>query len=75
MAEREAHKHELIPEHKLLSKEAGEEILAQFRVSRMQIPKIKLKDAALVGTSAKLGQLVMITRQDGSVNYRLVVES
>ncbi len=41
----------------------------------MQIPKIKAKDAALVGMGAKIGQLVEVTRQDGSVNYRLVVES
>jgi len=49
-------------------------VLADFRVSRLQIPKIKAKDAALVGKGAKVGQIVEITRLDGSLHYRLVVE-
>ena len=75
MPEKEPPSHELIPQHKLLSKEKGEEMLAQFRVSRLQIPKIRAKDAALAGMGAKAGQIVEVTRQDGSANYRLVVES
>ena len=74
MPEREPPTHELIPQHKLLSKEKGEEMLAQYKVSRLHIPKIRAKDAALIGTGAKAGQIVEVTRQDGSVNYRLVVE-
>jgi len=64
----------LIPEHKLLSKEDAEKVLAEFRVSRLQIPKIRAKDAALLGMGAKVGQIVEVKRLDGSVNYRLVVE-
>ena len=75
MAEREAHKHETIPEHKILSKDDSEKIISEFKVSRMQIPKIKIKDAALIGMGAKAGQIVQVTRKDGSVNYRLVIES
>ena len=74
MADKEAPSHELIPEHKLLSKEAAEKVLADFRVSRLQVPKIRVKDAALLGMGAKVGQMVGITRLDGSLNYRLVVE-
>jgi len=65
----------MIPDHKLLSKDDGEKILSEYKISRMQIPKIKIKDAALIGTSAKAGQVVQVTRKDGSVNYRLVVEA
>lgn len=75
MAERESHIHELIPSHKILPKEDGEKILSEYRVSRMQIPKIKVKDAALIGLGAKAGQIVEVARHDGSVNYRLVIES
>ena len=57
-----------------MPREAGEKILAEFKASRSQIPKIKLKDAALIGMGAKSGQIVEVTRQDGSKNYRLVVE-
>jgi len=74
LPERESPSHELIPQHKLMPKEAGEKILAEFKASRSQIPKIKLKDAALIGMGAKSGQIVEVTRQDGSKNYRLVVE-
>lgn len=74
LAEREAHIHELVPQHKILGKEEGEKILAEFRVSRSQIPKIRSKDAALIGKGAKNGQIVEVTRHDGSLNYRLVIE-
>ena len=73
MAEHSAPSHELIPAHKLLSKEDSEKILAQFKASRLQLPKIKAKDAALLGMGAKAGQIVEITRLDGSQYYRLVV--
>jgi DNA-directed RNA polymerase subunit H (RpoH/RPB5) len=74
LPERESLSHELIPQHKLLPKEAGEKLLAEFRVTRLQIPKIMVKDAALAGTGAKAGQIVEVTRLDGSKNYRLVIE-
>ena len=74
MADKEAPSHELIPEHRLLSKDDAEKVLAEFRVSRLQIPKIRAKDAALLGMGAKAGQIVGVKRLDGSLNYRLVVE-
>jgi len=58
----------------LLSKENSEKVLAEYRVSRLQIPKIKAKDPSLAGKGAKAGQVVEIKRLDGSQNYRLVVE-
>jgi len=74
LADKDAPSHEIIPEHKVLTKEDTEKVLADFKVSRLQIPRIRAKDAALVGTGAKVGQLVGITRLDGSQYYRLVVE-
>jgi len=74
LADKEAPSHELIPEHKLLSKENAEKVLVDYRVSRLQIPKIRSKDAALIGKGAKAGQIVEIKRLDGSQYYRLVVE-
>jgi len=38
-----------------MSKDDAEKMLAEFRVSRLQIPKIKAKDPALLGTGAKGG--------------------
>ena len=74
MADKDAPSHEIIPVHKILSKDDAEKVLAEFRVSRLQVPKIRAKDAALLGTGAKAGQLVGITRLDGSQYYRFVVE-
>lgn len=72
MAE-QAPSHELVPQHKLLSKDETEKILTQYRASRLQLPKIRVKDAALSGSGAKAGQIVEIIRLDGSTYYRLVV--
>ena len=74
MADKDAPSHEIIPGHKILSKDDTEKVLAEFRVSRLQVPKIRAKDAALIGLGAKVGQLVGIARLDGSQYYRLVVE-
>lgn len=74
MSESKTPDHELIPQHKLLGKEEAEKILEQYKVGRQEIPKIRLKDAALAGMGAKLGGVVKVTRLDGSDYYRLVVE-
>ena len=74
MADKDAPSHEIIPEHKVLSKDDAEKVLSEFRVSRLQIPKIRAKDAALIGKGAKAGQIVEVSRLDGSQYYRLVVE-
>ena len=74
LADKDAPSHEIIPEHIVLTKEATEKVLADFRVSRLQIPKIRAKDTALIGTGAKVGQVVGIARLDGSQYYRLVIE-
>ncbi|MEM4554927.1 MAG: DNA-directed RNA polymerase subunit RpoH/Rpb5 C-terminal domain-containing protein [Candidatus Anstonellaceae archaeon] len=65
--------HQLVPLHELFSKEESEKMLATYRVSRHQIPKIKAKDPALAGLGAKPGDIIKITRKDGSFNFRLVV--
>jgi DNA-directed RNA polymerase subunit H len=73
LPDKDAPVHELIPQHKLLSVKDAEEVLATFRVSRHQIPKIFAKDPALAGLGAKVGQIVEVTRLDDSKCYRLVV--
>ena len=57
-----------------MPKDEGEKLLTEFKVTRLQIPKIRVKDAALAGMGAKAGQIIEVSRQDGSKNYRLVVE-
>jgi DNA-directed RNA polymerase subunit H (RpoH/RPB5) len=73
LPEKKSPAHELVPKHSILSQAEAEKVLSEFRVSRLQIPKIKVKDAALEGMGAKAGQMVKVDREDGSVNYRLVI--
>ena len=73
MPEKDAPSHELIPQHKLMSAKDAEEMLATFRVSKHLIPKFFAKDAALAGMGAKPGQIIEVTRLDGSKCYRLIV--
>ena len=61
-------------EHRVLGKEEAEKILAQYKVSRLQIPKIRTKDAALIGKGAKPGQIIEVRRLDGSAHYRMVTD-
>jgi DNA-directed RNA polymerase subunit H len=74
LADKEAPSHEIIPVHNVLSKDNAEKVLSEFRVSRLQIPKIRAKDAALAGLGAKAGQVIEVARLDDSKYYRLVVE-
>ena len=72
MPDTKAPEHELVPVHKILGKEEGEKILAEYKVTKQLIPKIRTKDPALIGMGAKLGQIVKVIRLDGSEYYRLV---
>jgi len=57
-----------------MSKEDGEKILEEFKISSSRIPRIRLKDAALIGKGAKAGSVIEIKRLDGSLYYRLVAD-
>lgn len=74
MSEKKAPIHELIPKHRILSKKEVEEFLKTYKVLPNQIPKISIKDPALIGLDPELGDIIEITRSDGSKNYRLVVK-
>lgn len=73
MSDKSTPEHELIPPHKLMSTKDAEAMLATFRVSKHQIPKIFSKDPAISGLGAKVGQIVEVERLDGSKSYRLIV--
>ncbi|MFQ6012112.1 MAG: DNA-directed RNA polymerase subunit H [Thermoplasmata archaeon] len=76
--------HEMVPEHHLLTEEEAEAILAQLRVGREQLPKIKSGDPAIrfleevVGESIAEGRVVKVIRRSATagvfVAYRVVVE-
>lgn len=68
--------HALQPKHtKLKEKEAGD-ILKELNVSRQQLPKIKINDAALP-EGCQIGDIITVERHLGKEKkeyYRVVVE-
>ncbi len=75
-------KHELVPEHHLLSEEEAEEVLSGKRISRDQLPKIRKSDPGIKvlesahGHPIEEGSVVKIVRKSETaqefVAYRLV---
>lgn len=71
--------HVLLMKHVKLSEEASEKILKKYNIDKKQLPVIFNKDAALIGTDAKPGDLVEITRDSPTAKttkyYRVVVNA
>ena len=71
----------LLPVHELLSDEEAEKILAKYKVSRDEMPKILSKDAAIAifELKPKAGDIVKVIRNNPvtgkSYYYRVVVEA
>jgi DNA-directed RNA polymerase subunit H len=67
--------HVLQPKHSKLSKKEEEELLTRINISKTQLPKIKISDAALP-EGMKVGDIIKIERKDeGEINvyYRVVI--
>ncbi len=74
--------HELVPEHYLLKNDEAEKVLTELRLTKDQLPKIRLSDPCVIALDrifgpVEEGQIVKITRRSPtsgvSVCYRLVV--
>jgi len=74
--------HELVPEHYLLKSEEGEKMLSGLKLTKDQLPKIRLSDPCVVvldkiSGAVSEGQIVKVVRRSPtngvSVCYRLVV--
>jgi|WetSurMetagenome_2_1015567.scaffolds.fasta_scaffold711980_2 DNA-directed RNA polymerase subunit H (RpoH/RPB5) len=70
--------HKLVPKHELLGPEEAQQILENYKVTREQMPKILPTDPAIQHLSAKVGDLIKITRDSKfvgkSLYYRVVSE-
>jgi DNA-directed RNA polymerase subunit H len=76
-------KHDLVPEHHLLSEEDAEKILSEMRMTHDQLPKIRNSDAgikvleSIYGPIAE-GRIIKIVRKSETaqefVAYRLVTK-
>jgi len=77
-------KHNLVPEHHLLSKEEADEVLKRLKLTREQLPKICIDDPVIIylraSTNKKIevGDVIKIIRKSPtagiSVCYRRVDE-
>lgn len=68
--------HILIPKHELLSEEEIKELLARFKITKNDLPKIKKNDPALKKLKVKIDDVIKITRisptAGETVYYRVV---
>ena len=69
--------HKLVPEHVVLDDDEVEDVLAEYRIDRTDLPKIKHRDPALPD-DAEIGDVIQIVRDsrttDRATVYRLVIE-
>lgn len=73
--------HQLVPEHRLLSEKETKTIVSQLKVSKEQLPKIKIADPCIKILSqtedVKEGMVVEITRASETAGrskaYRLII--
>jgi DNA-directed RNA polymerase subunit H len=69
--------HTLVPEHNVLDEPEIEEMMNEYDVKRVNLPKIRTSDPALPD-EAEVGDVIEIVRDsrttDTAVVYRLVIE-
>ncbi len=70
-------KHELVPEHRVLTLEEAAEVLGRLRVKPWQLPHISINDPVISLIGAKPGDIIEIRRKSPTagetITYRVVV--
>ncbi|MFX1337968.1 MAG: DNA-directed RNA polymerase subunit H [Promethearchaeota archaeon] len=65
--------HELVPKHKLLTKQETLELLDKYQISVIDLPQILEKDPVAIAIGAKEGDVVRIIRDSNTtvkkINY------
>ncbi len=71
-------RHELVPEHRIISEGEKEKVLEKFNITAKQLPKILGADPVVKQTGAKIGDVLEIKRKSQtageSLYYRVVVK-
>ncbi|MBR9689820.1 MAG: DNA-directed RNA polymerase subunit H [Candidatus Altiarchaeota archaeon] len=71
--------HNLVPKHKVLTKEQIDKIIEKFGIKKWQLPKLLDKDPVVLLAGARPGDVLKIDRisetAGESTYYRLVVRS
>ena len=78
MVKKDILKHELVPEHVILSKSEINKIIKKLDIHPEELPKIKSNDPVIKAIEAKSGDIIKITRKSQTagkfITYRLVLE-
>ncbi|RLI08227.1 DNA-directed RNA polymerase subunit H [Candidatus Bathyarchaeota archaeon] len=71
-------KHEMVPEHRILSPEEARAVLEKYRVKPYQLPWIRASDPAVIAIGARPGDIIEIRRKSETAGeaifYRYVVD-
>jgi len=69
-------KHQLVPEHVILSEEEAKKVLEDMKVHAEQLPRIRSDDPVVKAIGAKEGDILKIVRESPTagkfVTYRIV---
>jgi DNA-directed RNA polymerase subunit H len=72
-------KHMLVPKHSVISEKEKKELIAKFRLSIIDFPKVSPKDAAIQHLKVKEGDIIKIVRDSSTageaVFYRRVTNA
>jgi DNA-directed RNA polymerase subunit H len=72
-------KHQMVPEHIIMSEEEVLALLAQYRIELKQLPKILVTDAVCKEIGARKDDVIKIKRRsltaEEAVSYRLVIDT
>ncbi|MGZ4901830.1 MAG: DNA-directed RNA polymerase subunit H [Halobacteriota archaeon] len=72
-------KHEMVPEHVVMSEEEVQDLLARYRIELKQLPKILITDPVCKEIGAKKDDVVKIVRRsltaEEAVSFRLVIDT
>ncbi|HHW16900.1 MAG TPA: DNA-directed RNA polymerase subunit H [Methanothermobacter sp.] len=76
MVKKDILKHQLVPEHVILSEEEAEKILEEMKIHAEQLPRIRTDDPVVKAIGAKEGDILKIIRESPTagrfVTYRIV---
>ncbi len=72
-------KHEMVPEHVVMSEDEVQDLLTRYNIELKQLPKILVTDPTCKEIGAKKDDVVKIIRRsltaDEAVSFRLVIDT
>ncbi len=71
--------HEMVPKHKILNEEEKKELLEKYKIKIKDLPRISIKDPAIMAIEGKIKDVIEITRESSTAGetryYRVVVSN